>query len=490
MGMFDYFTNRAQLMQPTAEPTSVEKELLRRRRLMSPTFLNQGPALDRDTAFVNPGVSVGAGADPNPASTVRPRLAAPPPPIAPGGTVAPTADPREAELQRARLKTAGYRDVTGPAVYDPVTGDQVAGKPVNNDRGVGGRLLDIFRQGVISAGEAYNNSSGDPGQRLMAAIGGGIAGGVGGGFRPTLDEERQRLYDIQRSTADEQRIMANQDFDVNRGVKEAGAFKAIGEVQNDAARIAEMGRGNTLDAIKAEQKLIFDTWEKTPDADPNNPEHAALFTRARARGMVLPKREKGKEYYGSWSPDGRFAVMEKNSGATELAFGGQAFTKPTLADDSDFKDDRFPWLISDAEAQRQALASIEPEVSATVIDPQTEADLVGYTNYEGAQPYRNADGSFNKNKFLMDAALGMAPVQYGALYKTQAKSMANKVAAKQQSILNSQKDSRAELAKFRLALKGKPLEAANEAADYFNRAMALSGGKRRAALKALYESLN
>lgn len=68
----------------------------------------------------------------------------------------------------------------------------------NNDRGFWGRVWDVFREGVIGAGAAWNQNAGiqDPNARLMASLGGGIAGGLTGGFNPSIDEQRRRLYDL------------------------------------------------------------------------------------------------------------------------------------------------------------------------------------------------------------------------------------------------------------------------------------------------------
>lgn len=63
----------------------------------------------------------------------------------------------------------------------------------NNDKGDLGRLKDIAREAVIGAGQSYNQTG-----SLESAIGGGIAGALGGGFRPTLNEERERGADIQQ----------------------------------------------------------------------------------------------------------------------------------------------------------------------------------------------------------------------------------------------------------------------------------------------------
>lgn len=102
----------------------------------------------------------------------------------------------------------------------------------NNDRGFWGRLLDVGRQAIVSAGQQYNAGSGTPTERLMGALGGGIAGGLYGGFHPQVDEERQRLYDIGRSQQLEGELE--------------------GQIQRDQARVLTDAR---IAAIPEEQRI-------------------------------------------------------------------------------------------------------------------------------------------------------------------------------------------------------------------------------------------
>lgn len=69
----------------------------------------------------------------------------------------------------------------------------------NNDKGFWGRVWDIVREGIIGGGAAWNQNANLPAdQRLMTAIGGIGAGGLNGGFNPSADEQRLRLYDLNR----------------------------------------------------------------------------------------------------------------------------------------------------------------------------------------------------------------------------------------------------------------------------------------------------
>jgi hypothetical protein len=481
-GMFDFFSEKARLTMPGAtDPTSLERERERKRRL-TPTFLR--PVAPLGQVFQDPGTSSGA----SDVAETRPRLAAPPPPPAAGPQMSET----ERQLQAARLRTAGYRDITGPAVYDE-QGKQISGKPVNNDRGVGGRLKDILRQAVISAGEAYNNGSGDPGQRLMAAIGGGIAGGVGGGLKPTLDEERQRLHDIARSTGDENRLLGIMEQDAGMEYRRAQTADVASQPILKQREINARNAATAADGIKAQQQLIFNTWKELPEgADLTDPQYSDIALQAQQYNVALPRKKEGnKEYFGSWSPDGKYAILDKNTGQERLGFGGASFAAETKASPSDFSDDRFPFLMTERDARLRAAEQVAPEYESIAVNEQTANDLINYENTAGEFPYRNPDGTLNKNKFLQDAALDLAPVQYGSLYRSQARSISNKLSRKERELWDQQRGVRAEVEKFKTAVKGRPVSVANEAADIFNEIMQDTNvQRRRKALKKFWEKLS
>lgn len=84
-------------------------------------------------------------------------------------------------LEDSRLRLDALQNPNNPD-FQPV---------VNKDRGFWGRLKDVGREAIIGAGQMYRETG-----NLESALGGGIAGGLGGGFRPTLNEERQRMADI------------------------------------------------------------------------------------------------------------------------------------------------------------------------------------------------------------------------------------------------------------------------------------------------------
>jgi hypothetical protein len=491
--MFDYFSDRARLMNPSADLTSVEKEKERRRRLMSPTFASPTVQLPQGLLAA----STGAGSDQGvtePDTSVRPRLAQPPPPVA---TAVPQMTEMEKQLQAARLRTAGYRDIKGPAVYDD-QGRQISGKPVNNDHGVGGRLLDILREGVIRAGEAYNNSSGDPGQRLMSAIGGGLAGGVIGGVNPAADEQRQRLRNIAESTGEEQRILGNITQDQALMQNQAEIAKIAAQPGLAKAEIDAKNLNTISDSYKAKANNLFERWKALPNFDPNSsdPAISQMVLEARELGIALPKRDPNKEYYGSWSPDGRFAVMEKGTGDTKLAFNGESFQKPTPV--GEIPDSMFGdiGLLDKSEVTRNALAELPEDVRGGLqLSPEAERFLsqVQSTDETTGQPYLkyvNPEGGLNESKIVQDAAIGLLQLPAGTqLYANEAAAgrAKSKLARLEQKYANSQKPLRAEIDKLRLLLKGKPTTVATQAIDLYKEAKAK---KNQKAINELLRSLS
>lgn len=499
-GMFDFFSDKVRAGDVAVPETEEQRRrrlaLLGRSTLTSPTFAGS-PYQGNVTApsVMDTGIQGTSSAPAVADTSVRPRLAPP----SPAPPLAPTAQPTglEADLRSARLRTSGYRDVTGPAVYD-AEGRQISGKPVNNDRGVLGRVGDVLRQAVISAGEAYNTAPGNPEQKLMAALGGGIAGGFGGGFRPTIDEERQRLRDIERSTGDEQRILGMMDQDMVLAGRQADVTAKVAAPYLKSRELDINATKVTTDALKDQQTLVFNAWKELPDYDPSDPKHAELANRAQALRMVLPKKEQGKEYFGSWSPDGRFAVMEKTSGQTDLAFGGQAFAKPATVSESDINDTMFAdiGLLGKEEISRAALAEM-PEDVRTGLKLSAEAERflsqVQSTDEATGQPYLkyvNPEGGLNESKVIQDAAIGLLELPAGTqLYENElaASRAKSKLARLEQKHASSQKPLRAEIDKLRLLLKGRSTSDAATAVELYKQAKA-KGNKK--AIAELFKQLS
>lgn len=165
-------------------------------------------------------------------------------------------EPTRARLVNQRQKTRQLQDFEN----NPVK---------NNDRGWAGRLLDVVRQGLISAGQAYDKSSGSPTERLMSAVGGGVAGGVYGGFHPQVDEERQRLYDIGRSQQLEGEYEGQIQRDQNRMLVDA----RIADIPEDR-RIKELQIEST------ERSKALAAMSKDKYYDPTNTLHVQRAIRA------------------------------------------------------------------------------------------------------------------------------------------------------------------------------------------------------------------
>lgn len=171
----------------------------------------------------------------------------------------PNGDTPENRLMAQRAYTRALSDPSDPNYA----------APENNDRGFWGRLLDVGRQAVISAGQAYNTGQGSPSERLMGALGAGIAGGAYGGFHPQVDEERQRLYDIQRSQGLEGQLEGQIDRDQQRALKQE---------QIDAIPVNQEIRKLQVQSVAANTALR--EFGKQKYFDPNSAYHRALASRA------------------------------------------------------------------------------------------------------------------------------------------------------------------------------------------------------------------
>lgn len=175
----DFYEYKKKQLQPEQPPQPTYP-----RGVLLPPTRPRGAYLDEPLPV--PG-GEGAGSMPVIDYSDLPQIAPPPP------------DPLTARIANQRQRTRELSDPNDPR-FRPVT---------NNDRGPWGRLGDILRQFVISAGQGWDKSDPrlDPRQRLAGAIGGGIGGGVYAGFHPEVDEERKRIYDIAYSKQKEAELI-------------------------------------------------------------------------------------------------------------------------------------------------------------------------------------------------------------------------------------------------------------------------------------------
>lgn len=116
-----------------------------------------------------------------------------PPPIVPveNGNIPLLAPPPMDELSIKNQQMANLNDTQGKRM--------LKNKVVNNDRGVWGRIKDIGREAIIGAGAAYGQGRAqglNADEALRGSIGGAVAGGLMGGFNPSIDEQRKRAGEI------------------------------------------------------------------------------------------------------------------------------------------------------------------------------------------------------------------------------------------------------------------------------------------------------
>jgi hypothetical protein len=194
-----------------------------------------------------------------PYSTIPDKPVAPPKPNQPPNF---TGTPLEIERQRQ----AWYADP--------------ANKPTNQDHGFFGRLKDVLREAVISGGQAYNNATGTPEQRLAAGLGGMGGGAFIGGFHPQANEERQRLVDINRSRQYEN-VLQQQDDELKHAAEEEQK-RRLGEadISKTNAEAQWYGTGREQAAQNKAQQQALAQLNRMRIFDPTNPAHAAIATAA------------------------------------------------------------------------------------------------------------------------------------------------------------------------------------------------------------------
>lgn len=243
-GLFNHFVNDPRRQQEQERMEQRIRERLSRR------------ASDPSTVVPSPEVYDASAAS-------RPRLV--PNPVS-------SQDPYDVQMGNQRAITQSLSNPNDPN-FRPVE---------NNDKGIMGRIGDIFRQFVISAGQSYNTGAGDPTQRLLGALGGGVAGGAYAGFNPEIDEQRQRLYDINRSQQQEGVLEQQRQADLaNRSRMSVIDDRAVDNdrMERDLQRKAELdaGRiemwtkrleqGEVKNLLTAELMQLRDKWMNSKDTN-------------------------------------------------------------------------------------------------------------------------------------------------------------------------------------------------------------------------------
>lgn len=483
--LFDFFIDRDRRRYGQDPVTERDRMLLGRppdRQTVRDinSLMNQVPPPDRTT--LAPPVSrpdfTGSGSD-VPVADPTLRVAAPPRPNY-------TPDQR---LSNIRSDVRGLEN-------SPVT---------NNDRGVLGRLGDIFRQAIVSAGSAYDRGQGSPTERLMGAAGAGIAGGAYGGFHPQVDEERQRLYDIAKLRDQEGRIVEQQKVGGDIAYQQAqaelireNARLAGPKLSVEAARVGASG----LEAARDHYRKLYDGLVSGggfyPDKDDPkyNPEHEKIRDAAQAEARtMLPRREPGEQYSFHTMGDGSLIAGNKRTGETEVR---GKFEKPADAGDlaKALPDEMFG-LVPDADLRSQAAANAMSTGSRKVeFNPTIMNELMNYIDPAGERRYRNDDGTFNQNQVLTDMRADMFPFDKRDLFRTTNEEGESDIAKAEAELRKDQQSKAQEVSMLRSRLgSNRPYEGAAEmpAAELVTRFNAIMNLKnptqREKLLKVFYDGL-
>jgi hypothetical protein len=118
-----------------------------------------------------------------------------------------------------------------PPVLDPTPRDRInesynkienlINTPVfDNDKGWKKQLFSVLREAVINAANAYDSTQGTPDQKLMAAIGGAVGGGLVGKFDKTVDERRARDAKILQERIKQGLAQEEEDYQFNSQIRD------------------------------------------------------------------------------------------------------------------------------------------------------------------------------------------------------------------------------------------------------------------------------
>lgn len=129
------------------------------------------------------------------------------------------------EYERKRLGSLTNKEMNPVRNKEAQTIDPKTGKP--RKANFGGRLKDALREALIGAGRQV---AANGGVANWGTLGAAAAGGVGGAIDPSMNEQRQREYDIAQSQGRvgelERQRGADQDYDAGQ-VKQAYYLERI-----------------------------------------------------------------------------------------------------------------------------------------------------------------------------------------------------------------------------------------------------------------------
>jgi hypothetical protein len=193
-----------------------------------------------------------------------------------------------------------------------------------------------------------------------------------------------------------------------------------------------------------------------------------------SRGGTFVDKEPDDQLTFQIGPDGRPIVFNKKTG--DYRVGNDNFSKGPTITDKDLPDELFG-LPSDKEISDRAQASVGKLPEGRRLRPGVVLP----------DKYKNADGSFNEAQYWKDKANGDVDINPSDLYENLPSDYEQRLAGARNTLRDSQKDLREEVAKFRTAVSNNrpAADAASvpltKLVDDFKSILAIKDPKTRAA---------
>lgn len=383
---------------------------------------------------------------------------------------------------KAGMATAAPKKPTfGPPVLENATPEEQAKaglkywqdmreNPVNQDKGWKGLVKELIQNFLYGMGKTQ------PGMSITDGL---ILGGVGAGagfLNKGWNEQRRAEAEIP---------IAQQRLEYARGdrMKQEQIANQQDQIKNRQIQTNLDIDENTRKNITAEQEPFLKQWQDIDEFDTqNNPQHRQMAIEAAKRGLVLIDKQRGQKYSTQIAPDGRVVITNTSTG--DYRVGNENLSKPVQITDKDLPDAMFG-LYDDKEIGDKALASVGKLPEGRKVRADVAAKLPA--------KYRNQDGSFNEDQYWKDRANDEVSISPSELYENVPSDYEQRVAGERTKLRDSQKATRAEVAKFRAALgnsrpnanaKGKPL---TTVVEVFNAILSLPPKERSTKLKEFYE---
>jgi hypothetical protein len=229
-----------------------------------------------------------------------------------------------------------------------------------------------------------------------------------------------------------------EEFDAKRGTQYAQTDNLNNQIQNrNAQTMLDISKEQYSRMDKASQRALDKYKAVTRYHRGDDP----ALDEELSRGGTFPDKEPDDQLQFQIGPDGRPIVFNKKTG--EYKVGSDNFSKGPTITDKDLPDELFG-LPSDKEISDRAQASVGKLPEGRRVRPDVAAKL--------PEKYRNSDGSLNEALYWKDKSNGEVDVSPSDLYENLPSDYEQRLAGARNSLRDSQKDLRMEVAKFRTAV--------------------------------------